>query len=326
MARFDFNFEDKIPEGGPLSGDDMAQLERQLDPANMISAHQTKQADAGERIQQLKMQRLREENEALLAATQAQTVQSQQQSERAAYLQGQVEALKTQANSAPRPDEQFDEEELATHGHAKGFVSKVAKIETRAAIDQLKAEMAQQYQQQLADLDAKYQAQLAAQSQELNNIHGTIKNNFDAEIRKAATDMGLNFDALLAGDPAFMAFAARPLAIGSPKMWGTQLEENIDAQNPNATIAMFQQYAEHLQQKPRVVGTDVDNQELPASSGARPLSPQVQQNLTTRQRLMARADEIQDQFLQGTYPGTQEEYQIEKAKLLEQADDIPLPV
>lgn len=323
--RFDFNFEDSVPSGGPLGPEELAAQEVAIDPANIIADHQERQAKAAERVQALKMQRLQEENARLLQESTQAHEQARMAAEDQAYLRGKVEAMATQS-PAIDPDLQFDEEELATHGHAKGFVTKVAKLETKNAVEQAKQEITQAYNQQLADLEQKYAAQLQAQKQELNNIHGTIKSNFESEVRDAVDKMGLDYGALLAGDDAFMAYAARPLAVGSPMMWGTQLEQNIENQDLTSTVAMFQQYAASLRQSANAQGVDVDSQELPSSTGARPLSPQAQSSLQKRQQLMQEAERIQDQFLQGTYPGTHEEYQIEKAKLLNQADEIPLPV
>lgn len=323
--RFTFNMEDRVPEGGPISSEEIAAMEYDIDPANIIADHQRKQSTATDRIQALKMQRLQEENAALLASANEASSTAQALAIDQANMRGQLEMLQRTATPQVDPELHIDEDMMATHGHAKEFVSKVAKIESTAGLAALRAELKAENDAAIAALRAEYAGQMQAQRQELNNINGTIQSNFESEVRKACTDVGLNYDALIAGDEAFMAYASQPLAVGVNKLWATQLEDNINDQDLPSTVAMLRQYSNHV--KTQSGGqVPADSQELPQTSGARALSPQAQSSLTQRQKFMERAEAIQDQFLNGVYPGTQEEYQIEKAKLLNQADEIPLPV
>lgn len=313
-SRFNFDF-DTIPGDGPLTEEDLAEHERTLDPDSMIAEHTARQTRATEILNEKKLRRLMEENQALsgqLASTQetqAALVEEQ------AYMRGRLESL---GNTQQLPDElATTEEEEALHGHATPYISKVAKREML----QMKAEMEQAHQAQLAAIEAKFSNELAVRDQNLEQLGGTLRSNFEDEVDSAARQLGLNIHMLKADDD-FARFAARPLAVGSSKTWGEQLEQNIAQQELGNTIGMLRQYAKHS----KVAPVSEDNLEVPASTGARPMTAQGRQNLENRMKLIQKAEALTDDFIGGRYNGTQEEYQKEKAALLNKADDISINV
>lgn len=311
MATPQYDFNINPIEDGPLSQSEIDANDALLDPQRIIADHERRQAVATEKLNEATLARLREENAALMS-------QNSELAKEQAYIKGRMDAFDT---SSRDPALEYSEDELAAHGHALPTIEKTAKRESMAMEQRLRSELEQQYQAEIAALRAETANAIATQQQAVQSVTGALRDDFDSYVRQGARNLGLDINALKQ-DERFLARCARPLAVGSDRLWGEQLDFNIENQKKQETLAMLAEYA-------RETGTGAAleaTQEVPTSSGVRPLSPQVQKNLDARSKILAQVDAMQESFIAGTYHGTQEQYQKEKRELLAKADEIPINI
>lgn len=311
-----------VPKDSPISANSMHDLELQLTPDNLINDFKSKRMVDQEKLNEANLQRILQEQEELRATTTAAVQENQQLREEHARMQGQLETIakyQVPEESAIPRELEFTEDELATHGHAKDFVDKAVQQKLLLERKRMEQEFQATLDSRIAELENKTETSLKQTQMNQEQIASRQRLEFSNALKTGALKLGLDIN-LLIDDDSFAAYGRKAFAPGDTTPWGTKLKYNIDNMMIDESLAMLKEYAKDV----GITRRAREANEVPTSTGARTLTPTGNQHMSEREELLAKVEEIQEMFLSGRYPGSQEEYLTKKAKILADIDKIPL--